>query len=102
MTLSIDLSTCQCVFITFLNVEVHSFVSETKGYLSLFPCFVLFFLQGFVSLYADFESFYTRNLYTRIRDCWNRPICSVPGADIEILDRVTDNYGWSFRYDVHT
>lgn len=53
--------------------------------------------EGFVPLYADFESFYTRNLYTRIRDCWNRPICSVPGADIEILDRVTDNYGWSFR-----
>lgn len=45
MTLSIDLSTCQCVFITFLHVEVHSFVSETKGYLSLFPFFVLFFFR---------------------------------------------------------
>lgn len=53
--------------------------------------------QGFVPLYADFESFYTRNLYTRIRDCWNRPICSVPGENIEILDRATDDYGWSFR-----
>ena len=53
--------------------------------------------QGFVPLYADFESFYTRNLYTRIRDCWNRPICSVPGENIELLDRATDDYGWSFR-----
>ena len=45
MTLSIDLSTCQSVFITFLHVEVHSFGSETKGYLSLFPFFVLFFFR---------------------------------------------------------
>ncbi|CAH3027403.1 unnamed protein product [Porites evermanni] len=53
--------------------------------------------KGFVPLYADFESFYTRNLYTRIRDCWNRPICSVPGDTIKILDRASDDYGWSFR-----
>ncbi|XP_078351142.1 serine palmitoyltransferase 2-like isoform X2 [Oculina patagonica] len=53
--------------------------------------------KGFVPLYADFDSFYTRNIYTRSRDCFNRPICSVPGADIELLDRVSDDYGWSFR-----
>ncbi|XP_001635053.2 serine palmitoyltransferase 2 [Nematostella vectensis] len=54
--------------------------------------------KGFVPLYADFESFYTRNLYTRIRDCWNRPICSVPGAQIELVDRVSDDYGWTFNF----
>lgn len=59
---------------------------------------IFFFpLQGFVPLYSDFESFYTRNLYVRIRDCWNRPIGSVPGAQIDIVDRVTDDYGWTFR-----
>ncbi|KAK2553864.1 Serine palmitoyltransferase 2 [Acropora cervicornis] len=58
--------------------------------------------EGFVPLYADFESFYTRNLYTRIRDCWNRPICSVPGANIEVLDRATNDYGWSFRLTGNT
>lgn len=31
--------------------------------------------QDFPELYRDFESFYTRNLYRRIRDAWNRPIC---------------------------
>ena len=35
--------------------------------------------KGFVPLYKDFESFYTRNMYRRIRDCWNRPINSLPG-----------------------
>ncbi|XP_074660703.1 serine palmitoyltransferase 2-like [Tubulanus polymorphus] len=54
--------------------------------------------EGFVPLYQSFENFYTRNLYTRIRDCWNRPICSVPGAYVELLDRVTEDYGWNFKF----
>uniref|UniRef100_A0A8C2CUA2 serine C-palmitoyltransferase n=1 Tax=Cyprinus carpio TaxID=7962 RepID=A0A8C2CUA2_CYPCA len=40
--------------------------------------------KDFVSLYQDFENFYTRNLYMRIRDSWNRPICSVPGATFDL------------------
>ena len=54
-------------------------------------------LQGLVPLYQSFESFYTRNLYRRIRDCWNRPICSVPGAEFDIMDRQTPDHGWTFR-----
>ncbi|XP_057315311.1 serine palmitoyltransferase 2-like [Hydractinia symbiolongicarpus] len=52
--------------------------------------------NGFVPLYSDFEAFYTRNLYTRIRDCWNRPICSVAGAEIDLLERESDDYNWNF------
>jgi len=52
----------------------------------------------FVPLYSSYESFYTRNVYMRIRDCFNRPICSVPGAEIELLERKTDDYNWSFYY----
>jgi len=51
--------------------------------------------KGFVPLYSDFESFYTRNLYMRIRDCWNRPIASVAGAEIELMERVTEDYNWT-------
>lgn len=54
--------------------------------------------KGFVPLYADFEAFYTRNLYTRIRDCWNRPICSVAGPEIDILERTSDDFNWNFNY----
>jgi len=54
--------------------------------------------EGWVSLYQSFESFYTRNLYTRIRDAWNRPICSVPGAEFTLMDRETCDYGWTFRF----
>ncbi|KAJ1104755.1 hypothetical protein NDU88_002164 [Pleurodeles waltl] len=54
--------------------------------------------KDFVSLYQDFENFYTRNLYMRIRDNWNRPLCGVPGAKMDILDRYTTDYNWTFVY----
>lgn len=54
--------------------------------------------NGFVPLYSDFEAFYTRNLYTRIRDCWNRPICSVAGPEIDIMERNSSDFNWNFNY----
>ncbi|XP_063079360.1 serine palmitoyltransferase 2b isoform X2 [Engraulis encrasicolus] len=54
--------------------------------------------KDFVPLYQDFENFYTRNLYMRIRDNWNRPICSVPGARMDLVERVTPDYNWTFEH----
>ncbi|XP_026843371.1 serine palmitoyltransferase 2 [Drosophila persimilis] len=54
--------------------------------------------EGYVALYDAFESFYSRYVYRRIKDCWNRPICSVPGDELTLKDRVTDDYGWSFKF----
>ncbi|XP_063039746.1 serine palmitoyltransferase 2 [Engraulis encrasicolus] len=54
--------------------------------------------KDFVPLYQDFENFYTRNLYMRIRDSWNRPICSVPGAKFDLVERVSPDYNWTFEY----
>ncbi|XP_056419366.1 serine palmitoyltransferase 3-like isoform X2 [Hyla sarda] len=54
--------------------------------------------KDFVPLYQDFENFYTRNLYMRVRDNWNRPICSVPGPQFDLMERVTDDYNWTYRY----
>ncbi|XP_074065536.1 serine palmitoyltransferase 3-like isoform X1 [Macrotis lagotis] len=34
----------------------------------------------------------------RIRDNWNRPICSVPGPTFDVMERVTDDYNWTFRF----
>jgi len=58
--------------------------------------------KGFVPLYASFEAFYTRNLYLRIRDCWNRPIGSVAGAEVDLLERKSDDFNWSFNYSGET
>lgn len=52
----------------------------------------------FVPLFQSYESFYTRNVYIRIRDCFNRPICSVPGATIDLVERKSKDYNWSFYY----
>ena len=38
-------------------------------------------MKDFAPLYNSFEGFYTRNIYMRVRDNFNRPICSVPGID---------------------
>ncbi|XP_015218668.1 serine palmitoyltransferase 3 isoform X2 [Lepisosteus oculatus] len=54
--------------------------------------------KDFVPLYQDFENFYTRNLYMRVRDNWNRPICSLPGPVFDLMERVTDDYNWTFRH----
>ncbi|XP_056090972.1 serine palmitoyltransferase 2 [Rhinichthys klamathensis goyatoka] len=54
--------------------------------------------KGFVPLYQDFENFYTRNLYMRIRDSWNRPICGVPGAKFDLVERSSNDYNWTFEY----
>ncbi|CAF1040730.1 unnamed protein product [Adineta steineri] len=53
---------------------------------------------GFVPLYQSYESFYTRNMYTRVRDIFNRPIASVPGPQFELTERISDDYNWTYRY----
>ena len=46
--------------------------------LRLLLLFLLF--QGYAPLLQDWENFYTRRLYHRIQDCWNRPISGPPTA----------------------
>lgn len=64
--------------------------------------------KGFPPLYRDFESFYTRNLYRRIRDSWNRPICSytspllcsrvrVAGARVMLKERQSSDGNCTFK-----
>jgi len=54
--------------------------------------------KGQAPLLVDFEHFYTRRLYHRIRDCWNRPICSVPGPFVDLVERVSNDYNLSFKF----
>ncbi|KAM9249606.1 serine palmitoyltransferase 3 [Dugong dugon] len=54
--------------------------------------------KDFVPLYLDFENFFKRNIYMRIRDNWNRPICSAPGPRFDVMERVSDDYNWTFRF----
>lgn len=45
----------------------------------------------YAPLLKSWENFYTRRLYHRIQDCFNRPIASSPGANIQVLERVSDD-----------
>jgi serine palmitoyltransferase len=38
-------------------------------------------------LFNAWDSFYTRRLYYRIRDCWNRPVLGVPGSYVVVKER---------------
>ena len=43
----------------------------------------------YAPLLKSWENFYTRRLYHRIQDCFNRPIASRPSATISVLERVS-------------
>lgn len=45
--------------------------------------------EGYAPLCKDFEDFYTRRLYHRIQDCFNRPIASAPTSWIDVVERVS-------------
>jgi hypothetical protein len=44
------------------------------------------------SLFVDFESLYSRRMFTRVKDCWNRPISSSPSNWFTVMDVVSDDY----------
>lgn len=54
--------------------------------------------DGYAPLNSDFDSFYTRRLKLRIEECFARPVTGVPGRTITLLDRVTEDYGFSFKF----
>lgn len=43
--------------------------------------------KGYADLVNDFEFFFVRRLFARIRDCWDRPIASKPGSYIVVQER---------------
>ncbi|XP_076464121.1 serine palmitoyltransferase 2-like [Babylonia areolata] len=54
-------------------------------------------MEGYVPLFQNWESFYTRNVYRRIRDCWNVPISSCAGSHMDVVERVSPDFGWNFE-----
>lgn len=43
--------------------------------------------EGYAPIRQDYEDFYTRRMYYRIHDCWNRPIGSAPTSWFDVLER---------------
>jgi serine palmitoyltransferase len=55
--------------------------------------------EGYSPLYASFESFYTRNIYRRLKNVFNQPIASVPGATVTLIHRESGNFVDSKLYN---
>ena len=53
--------------------------------------------EGYVPLTNDFESFYTRRFYKRLRDCWNRPTTGVPSRTVTVLERTSLDCNETFQ-----
>lgn len=53
---------------------------------------------GYSALVKDYDDFYQRRLYTRIRDCWNRPIDSRPSRVIGVVERETKDFNQTFSF----
>lgn len=89
--------------LTYLSYAFLSFVGHFRDFLIKLRIYNCNKLQekgnkGFVPLYNDFGSFWKRNMYLRIRDCWNRPICSVPGTVFTIEERISHDNNQTFEF----
>lgn len=58
--------------------------------------------EGYATLYDSFEKFYSYYVYRRVKDCWNRPILSVPGDTLILKDRITRDNGWTSEFTGRT
>jgi serine palmitoyltransferase len=54
--------------------------------------------KGYAPLVSDFDSFYSRRLYQRVRDVFNRPVTNVPGRKITVLHRYSLDGNKTFQF----
>lgn len=52
--------------------------------------------EGYAPIRDKDEDFYDRRVFSRIKDCWNRPISSAPGAWIDVIERDAKPYSSGF------
>jgi len=53
--------------------------------------------EGLPPMYDSFSDFYVKYMYGRISDCWNRPICSSPGAYFDVMLREGTDFEQNLR-----
>eukprot|EP01116_Phalansterium_solitarium_P021714 TRINITY_DN687_c0_g1_i1.p1 TRINITY_DN687_c0_g1~~TRINITY_DN687_c0_g1_i1.p1 ORF type:complete len:517 (-),score=36.69 TRINITY_DN687_c0_g1_i1:1607-3157(-) len=54
--------------------------------------------KGYAPLFSRAEYFWLRRMYQLMRDCFERPIASVPGGRVDVMERTSDNYNRTFRF----
>ncbi|KAI6199717.1 Aminotransferase domain containing protein [Aphelenchoides besseyi] len=54
--------------------------------------------KDFAPLHDHFDSLFTNNIYRMASDVLNRPIIGVPGAEVVIKERYSEDHGWTYKY----
>jgi serine palmitoyltransferase len=86
-------------FTTYLGYAVLMlFCYIREGFRKVFPNARRPCPKGYAPLVRDFDDMYTRRLYYRIRDCWNRPIDSRPGSHCSVMERSSKDNNLSFDF----
>jgi len=83
---SIPWFTAIFTFICYAMVIIFGHLQEIATRL-FFPKKMFQTEPGFVPLIYSKEYFYTRWMMGRLRDCWDRPLCTRPSGMIEIMER---------------
>ena len=56
----------------------------------------------YAPLVRDWDDFFTRRLYYRVRDCWNRPVNTRAGRVIGVMERVSKDFNYTFEFTGRT
>lgn len=95
----IPLHVMLATYMTYLVVILLGHARDTFGKL-FFPGYYRKYqsTDGMPPLYNSFESFFSRRMFRRVRDCSERPIASVPGRHVCVLERVSSDHNESFQF----
>ncbi|KAI8072173.1 pyridoxal phosphate-dependent transferase [Gilbertella persicaria] len=89
------------VIVTYLNILLLILFGHLRDFFGKIckpKAYAHLMLQnGMAPLLSDYDSFYTRRMYMRIRDCWNRPITGVAGRQVHLLERYSPDYNKTFK-----
>ncbi|KAJ2002709.1 serine palmitoyltransferase component [Coemansia thaxteri] len=86
-------------YLSFLMLIVFAHLRDFFGKLFYPHNYVQLRVQnGLAPMVSDFESLWTRRLYGRIRDCFNRPITGVAGGHVRLLERVSRDFNATFEF----
>ncbi|KPI84287.1 putative serine palmitoyltransferase [Leptomonas seymouri] len=74
------------------------FARLREGYRQFFPTGHEIVRPGYAPIVKDFDHYWNRRFYRRIRDCFMRPIDSRPSCVIGLMERVSNDYNNTFTY----
>lgn len=83
-------------YVSLLMFVIFNYIRES--YRSYFPHKNTLTKPGYAPLMKDFDDYWNRRFYRRIRDLWNRPIDSRPSRVIGVMERVSHDFNATFEF----